>query len=57
MAVIQCACLQVYHTYYFWLGRAFRDAGEYLDAARSVITNPSAKRVMYYHEGKLKVHD
>ena len=47
--MIQCACLRVIVHTIPWLGRAFRDAGEYLDAARSVITNPSAKRVMYYH--------
>lgn len=33
-----------------WLGRAFASADEYLVAAKSVVTNPSAKKVLYYNQ-------
>lgn len=38
-----------------WLGRAFASADEYLTVAKSVVTNPSAKKILYYHGGKLNL--
>lgn len=45
--------LHFYDTGVPWLGRAFNNADEYLEAAKSVISNPNAKRVLYYHRSNL----
>lgn len=38
-----------------WLGRAFRSYYEYLEVARSVITDPRARKILYYHDGNLRL--
>ncbi|MBI2594860.1 MAG: hypothetical protein HYW38_01200, partial [Candidatus Colwellbacteria bacterium] len=36
-----------------WLGREFTSKEEYLAEAKSVITNPNSKKVLYYHQSNL----
>jgi|GEM_PF-6105678 len=40
-----------------WLGRSFKTADEYLQAARSVINDPKSKKVIYYHQNIIKLEN